>query len=324
MDNDEVEIGEVVDLSGNDRSTITNNSGSVNGNNTNTNLNESINSLNTKKNNTPTNNAPKNNTPKNNTSKNNTSTNNTPKNNTPKNNSSTNNTPTKNAPKNNGNGDLNAKIQEIQPLLTKISELKASYTNAETARKEEMKTEFEDIKAKIIALQEEINGLLTEMTIETNVLTFFQESYPEYMESLQKLNVLENSKKNMGALVSTNNNQQIAAANNQRANNQKVNTQQVNNQVNVGKNENGGNNQTNAAANNQNRPKNQNNAVANNQTNAPTNGNKNAITPNNKNKNVTTPNNKNKNSTTTARANNAKNNAVTGGKRKTRKLNKRK
>jgi hypothetical protein len=235
-----------------------------------------------------------------------------------------------NAPKNNGNGDLNAKIQEIQPLLTKISELKASYTNADTARKEEMKTEFEDTKAKIIALQEEINGFLTEMTIETNVLTFFQESYPEYMESLQKLNILDTNKKNMGALVSTNNNQQIAAAN----------TQQVNTKVNAGKNENGRNNQTNGAANNQNRPNNQTNGVANNQNKAPTvpttvnknattpnnTKNKNATTPNNtKNKNATTPNNtKNKNATTTVRANNGKNNAVTGGKRKTRKLNKRK
>jgi hypothetical protein len=96
--------------------------------------------------------------------------------------------------------ELNAKIEEIQPLLHKIEELKTAYKGAAEDEQEGMKQEFEDTKKQLIAIQTEINTLVSSMEIETNAISFFKESYPEYVESLDKLNVLNNSKKNVDTM----------------------------------------------------------------------------------------------------------------------------
>lgn len=131
---------------------------------------------------------------KNNASNKNTPKNNTPKNNTPKNNAGKNNTPKNNAP----TGDLNAKIKDILPLLTKIGELQDKYASASDEEKGKIEKEFEDSKKQAIDLQSEINKTLETMTLDKNVITYFQNSYPDYLKSLKNLHVLNSANKKNG------------------------------------------------------------------------------------------------------------------------------
>ena len=159
------------------------------------------------------------------------------KNNTPKNNASKNNKPKNNAP----TGDLNAKIKDILPLLTKIGELQDKYASATDEEKGTIEKEFDDAKKQAIELQTEINKTLETMTLDKNVITYFQNSYPDYLNSLKTLHVLNSAN---GAANAKNNTPKNNASknntpkNNEPKNNSNMNTNNTNSNMNTSSNNN--------------------------------------------------------------------------------------
>ena len=197
--------------------------------------------------------------------KNNTPNNNKAKNNTPNNNASKNNKPKNNAP----TGDLNAKIKDILPLLTKIGELQDKYASASDEEKGTIEKEFEDSKKQAIELQTEINKTLETMTLDKNVIAYFQNSYPDYLKSLKNLNVLNSANKKNTSVKNGNANAKNGNANakngnanakngngNANAKNGNTNNANANNNSNMNTNDNTNSNMNTSSSNNNNNEKN--------------------------------------------------------------------
>ena len=200
--------------------------------------------------------------------------------------------------------DLNSKIEEIQPLLEKIAELKATYKNSPNAKKNSLKQEFETTKERLIDLQSEINEIVSDMTIETNAISFLKEKYPKYVSSLESLKVIDKNnstesvegEEEMGAGMSNNNNAMNVNNNNANTvvNNSNKNTN-ANSVVNLNSNKNSRVENLNASNNTK-----SNNANNNTKTNNANNNTKtNNATPNTKTNNTKTNNTKTNNATKT-------------------------
>lgn len=161
-----------------------------------------------------------------------------------KNEKKTNTTPEKNSPK--AEGDLDSKMNEIQPMLEKLKELKTSYESATNADKDTIEKEFETTKQKVIDLQEEINSIVAGMNVKSNTFAFFEEKYPTYMKTLKELDVVKNNstgkvEEEMGSVMSNTNSNSMSVNSNQGSNTSTVtnaNSQSIanNNSVNVSNN----------------------------------------------------------------------------------------
>lgn len=163
-----------------------------------------------------------------------------------KNEKKNNTTPEKNSPK--VEGDLDSKMNEIQPMLEKLKELKTSYESATNADKGTIEKEFETTKQKVIDLQEEINSIVAGMNVKSNTFAFFEEKYPTYMKTLKELDVVKNNstgkveeEKEMGSVMSNTNSNSMSVNSNQGSNTSTVtnaNSQSIanNNSVNVSNN----------------------------------------------------------------------------------------
>ncbi len=126
-----------------------------------------------------------------------------------------------NSPK--AEGDLDSKMNEIQPMLEKLKELKTSYESATNADKGTIEKEFETTKQKVIDLQEEINSIVAGMNVKSNTFAFFEEKYPSYMKTLKELDVVKNNstgkvEEEMGSVMSNTNSNSMSVNSNQGSN----------------------------------------------------------------------------------------------------------
>lgn len=107
-----------------------------------------------------------------------------------------NNATRKNNAKNNANAaakNINAKFNTITKNLKKIKGLRESYKEANEDKKTKIKNDFEKTKADVISAQEAINKSLLEMALEKNVISYFRNSYPDYLQILSNLKIVDDA-----------------------------------------------------------------------------------------------------------------------------------
>jgi hypothetical protein len=139
--------------------------------------------------------------------------------------------------------NLNTTIEEIVPLLQRLQALRSAYLDAPNTEKATMEQEFEETKVKLLTAQKRLQTIMESMTLDTNVMSFFEASYPNYKKGIQNLGLLT-VEESMGQVPSqaansrnnnnnNNNNPNIITRNNQSRilNNRPVNNEPMNNQT---------------------------------------------------------------------------------------------
>lgn len=137
---------------------------------------------------------------------------------------------------------------ELVPLLQRLQALRSAYGNAPNREKSTMEQEFEETKVKLLAAQKRLQTIMESMTLDTNVMSFFEASYPNYKKGIQNLGLLtveepmgqsssqpannrnRNSNNNTNTIPPLNNNNQRPILNNRPVNNEPMNNQTMNSQ----------------------------------------------------------------------------------------------
>ena len=101
--------------------------------------------------------------------------------------------------------NLNTTMGELVPLLQRLQSLRTGYDSATNAEKSKMEQEFEETKVKVLAAQQRLQTIMESMTLDTNVMSFFEASYPNYKKGIQNLGLLT-VEENMGQAASNNRN----------------------------------------------------------------------------------------------------------------------